>query len=58
MNQATEAHVVFGDAPCKKCGYISSEKLPEKEARDLKYAHLEASKDCSTGHVNLMKVRT
>jgi hypothetical protein len=43
---------------CKKCGYISSEKLPEKEARKLKYAHLEASKDCSTGHVQLMKVRT
>lgn len=43
---------------CKKCGYISSERLPEKEATDLKYAHLEANKECLTGHVTLKRRET
>jgi hypothetical protein len=43
---------------CNQCGYVSSEKLAEKEAEDLKLAHIKASKDCSTNAVSLMKART
>jgi hypothetical protein len=43
---------------CKNCGYISTEKLPEKEAKALLHAHVGDGTVCSTGHVQLMKVRT
>jgi len=43
---------------CKKCGYISTEKLPEQQAKDLRHSHLEGSDGCTIGHVTLMKVRT
>jgi hypothetical protein len=43
---------------CKKCGYISAEKLPEKEAKDLMHAHANNYPDCTIGHIGLMKVRT
>ncbi|WP_158385063.1 hypothetical protein [Candidatus Nitrososphaera evergladensis] len=43
---------------CKKCGYISAEKLPEQEAKDLRRSHLEGSHGCTISHITLMKVRT
>lgn len=43
---------------CKRCGYISAEKLPEKEAKDLMHAHENSSAGCTIGHIQLMKVRT
>ncbi|HVX01532.1 MAG TPA: hypothetical protein VHA09_00085 [Nitrososphaera sp.] len=43
---------------CKKCGYISTEKLPEEQAKDLRRSHLEGSRECTIGHITLMKVRT
>lgn len=43
---------------CNQCGYISTEKLSEKEAGDLKVAHVESNEACSTNAVSLMKVRT
>lgn len=44
---------------CRNCGYISTEKLPEKEAKVQLHAHVaEGGKGCTTGHIDLMKVRT
>jgi transcription initiation factor TFIIIB Brf1 subunit/transcription initiation factor TFIIB len=43
---------------CKKCGYISAEKLPEKEAKVLMHDHSSKNPDCTIGHISLMKVRT
>jgi hypothetical protein len=43
---------------CKKCGYISAEKLPEKEAKDLMHTHASNNPGCTIGHIGLMKVRT
>lgn len=43
---------------CKNCGYISTEKLPEKEAKDLMHAHAGNNPSCTIGHIKLMKVRT
>jgi len=43
---------------CKNCGYISAEKLPEKEAKDLMHAHAGNNPGCTIGHIKLMKVRT
>jgi len=42
---------------CNKCGYISSEKLPEKQAKQLLHAHVGRPENCTTGHIKLMKVR-
>jgi hypothetical protein len=42
---------------CDKCGYISSEKLSEENAKQLLHAHVDGSQNCTTGHVKLMKVR-
>ncbi|ALI37773.1 MAG: hypothetical protein P0116_02020 [Candidatus Nitrosocosmicus sp.] len=43
---------------CEKCGYISTEKLPEENAKQLLHEHEEGSEACTTGHIKLMKVRT
>ena len=43
---------------CKNCGYISAEKLPEKEAKDLMHSHAGNNPGCTIGHIQLMKVRT
>jgi len=43
---------------CDKCGYISTEKLPEEKAKDLLHAHVGGQHNCTTGHIKLMKVRT
>ena len=43
---------------CKHCGYISAEKLPEKEAKDLMHTHEGNNAGCTIGHIHLMKVRT
>ncbi|MGI0020152.1 MAG: hypothetical protein ACREAY_06755 [Nitrososphaera sp.] len=43
---------------CRNCGYISTEKLPEKEAKAQLHAHVAGGKGCTTGHIDLMKVRT
>ena len=43
---------------CEKCGYISTEKLPEDKAKKLLHEHEESSEICTTGHIKLMKVRT
>jgi hypothetical protein len=43
---------------CEKCGYISSEKLPEERAKKLLHEHEDGSEVCTTGHIKLMKVRT
>jgi hypothetical protein len=43
---------------CKHCGYISSEKLPEKEAKGLMHAHESGGTGCTIGHIHLMRVRT
>lgn len=42
---------------CKSCGYISAEKLPEKEAKVLLHSHVDEGRGCSPGHIALMKVR-
>jgi hypothetical protein len=42
---------------CSNCGYISSEKLPEKQAKQLLHAHVGGPENCTTGHIKLMKVR-
>ncbi|HEX5892066.1 MAG TPA: hypothetical protein VFY41_04320 [Nitrososphaeraceae archaeon] len=42
---------------CNKCGYISSEKLPEEKAKQLLHAHVGGPEGCTTGHIKLMKVR-
>ena len=43
---------------CTNCGYISEEKLPNKEnARKLKDKHVNIIKNCTRGHIKLMKVR-
>ncbi|HEU4984981.1 MAG TPA: hypothetical protein VFT58_05025 [Nitrososphaera sp.] len=45
---------------CRNCGYISTEKLPEKGAKALLHVHVEQGREkgCTTGHVDLMKVRS
>ncbi|MEW5839555.1 hypothetical protein [Nitrososphaera sp.] len=43
---------------CRNCGYISAEKLPEKEAKALMHEHVGDGAHCSTGYVSLMKVRS
>jgi hypothetical protein len=45
---------------CRNCGYISTEKLPEKGAKALLHAHVEQGREngCTTGHIDLMKVRS
>lgn len=43
---------------CKNCGYISAEKLPEKEAKALMHAHADSNPSCTIGHIGLTKVRT
>ena len=42
---------------CDKCGYISSEKLSEENAKRLLHAHVGGPQNCTTGHIKLMKVR-
>jgi predicted nucleic-acid-binding Zn-ribbon protein len=42
---------------CKKCGYISSEKLPELKAKQMVRSHLGGLGNCTRGHVKLVKVR-
>ena len=42
---------------CSKCGYISSEKLSEDNAKQLLHAHVGGPEKCTTGHIKLMKVR-
>jgi hypothetical protein len=42
---------------CKKCGYISSEKLPELKAKQMVRSHLDGHENCTRGHVKLVKVR-
>jgi hypothetical protein len=42
---------------CKKCGYISTEKLPESKAKEMIRAHLGIQENCTRGHVKLVKVR-
>ena len=42
---------------CKKCGYISSEKLPELKAKQVVRSHLDGPENCTRGHVKLVKVR-
>ena len=43
---------------CKKCGYISAEKLAESKAREHLRSHLGGPEKCTRGQVKLMKVRT
>lgn len=42
---------------CKKCGYISTEKLPESKAKEMVRSHLGGRENCTRGHVKLVKVR-
>jgi|GraSoiStandDraft_57_1057295.scaffolds.fasta_scaffold727081_2 hypothetical protein len=42
---------------CKKCGYISTEKLPELKAKEMIRSHIDSSQDCTRGHVKLVRVR-
>lgn len=42
---------------CNKCGFISSEKLSEENAKRLLHAHVGGPQNCTTGHIKLMKVR-
>lgn len=42
---------------CKKCGYISTEKLTESKAREHLRSHLGGPQNCTRGHIKLMKVR-
>jgi hypothetical protein len=42
---------------CNGCGYISVEKLSKERAKKLKKAHLDIAKNCTLGHVRLIKVR-
>ncbi len=42
---------------CKKCGYISTEKLPELKAKEMIRSHLGSNENCTRGHVKLVKVR-
>jgi len=32
---------------CKKCGYISSEKLPELKAKQMVRSHLDGPENCT-----------
>jgi hypothetical protein len=43
---------------CNNCGYISKERLPKEKAKKLKDIHVNATKNCTRGHIKLMKVRT
>jgi len=43
---------------CKKCGYISAEKLAESQAKEHLRSHLGGSQQCTRGHTKLLKVRT
>jgi len=42
---------------CKKCGYISTEKVPELKAKEIIRSHLGGPQNCTRGHVKLVKVR-
>jgi predicted nucleic-acid-binding Zn-ribbon protein len=42
---------------CKKCGYISTNKLPESKAKEMIRAHLGSQENCTRGHVKLVEVR-
>jgi hypothetical protein len=42
---------------CNGCGYISVEKLSKEGAKKLKKAHIDIAKNCTLGHVRLIKVR-
>ena len=42
---------------CKKCGYISTEKLPQSKVKDMVRSHLGGPENCTRGHVKLVKVR-
>ena len=33
---------------CKKCGYISTEKLPESKAKEMVRSHLGGRENCTT----------
>ncbi|MGB8024428.1 MAG: hypothetical protein WCF06_08930 [Nitrososphaeraceae archaeon] len=37
---------------CKKCSYISTEKLPESKAKEMVRSHLGGPQNCTRGHVN------
>ena len=41
----------------KKCGYISTEKLPELKAKEMIRSHLPCAQNCTRGHVKLVEVR-
>ncbi len=43
---------------CKKCGYISAEKLVESIAKEHLRSHLGGPQNCTRGHTKLIKVRT
>lgn len=43
---------------CKKCGHISMEKLSKEKAKELLHAHIGGSQNCTSGDIELMKVRT
>lgn len=52
-------HLVGKLAVCltrKKCGYISSEELPEAKAKEMVRSYL-GNQNCTRGHVKLVKVR-
>jgi hypothetical protein len=42
---------------CKKCGYISTEKLPESKTKEMVRSHLGGRENCTRGHIKLVKVR-
>jgi hypothetical protein len=42
---------------CKKCGYISTEKLSESKGKEMIRSHLVSHENCTRGHVKLLKVR-
>jgi len=42
---------------CSNCGYISVEKLSKEKAKILKKTHLNITKNCTLGHIRLIKVR-
>jgi hypothetical protein len=43
---------------CDNCGYISAEKLPEEKAKEILHSHVGGPRQCTTGHIRLMKVRS
>jgi len=43
---------------CNNCGYISNEKLSKEMAKKLSLTHLDRDRNCTRGHIKLMKVRT